>query len=189
VHKWTPDEIEQLRQLMAKGLTYRQISQRLGRTHSSVRGAAQRYQMMDSTKCPGREPWSRAEHDALEELVAEGLTKHQIAERLERSYDSVRGAIAKLGMQDRQRQGAYRRRDDWDEIDAIITDLVQVEGMCGPQIAQRLALLGKTISRESVITRLKTMPEVRREALANARARRAARTRLYWQRRRARSAA
>ncbi|MDI5890643.1 hypothetical protein [Halomonas rhizosphaerae] len=186
---WSPEEVAQLRQLIVEGLTYNAIAQRMGRTYRSIRGAAEHYQLAREL---GRRPigsgvvWSRADYDRLEALVAQGLTKDQIGEQMGRSYNQVRGAMARIGLTDPARRGHNRK--DWPEIEPIILDCIQVERMTVPQIESRLRALGYRISRNAIHTRIKGMPaSVRKEMRLNAQQRRGRMRSLKAQRERARA--
>lgn len=186
---WSPEEIAQLRQLMVEGLTYNAIAQRMGRTYRSIRGAAEHYQLARDL---GRRPvgsgvvWSRTDYDRLEALVGQGLTKDQIGEQMGRSYDQVRGAMARIGLTDPARRGHNRK--DWPEIEPIILDCIQVERLTVPQIENRLRALGYRISRNAIHQRIKGMPpSVRKEMRANAQQRRGRMRSLKAQRARARA--
>lgn len=132
--------------------------------------------------------WPPEEYDRLETLYLRGLTYQQIADQLGRSYNQVRGALSYLGLT-RQGRPHPNARDDWAAIDAIIADCVECSGMCVPQIVSHLKAMGKAVSRGSILNRLDLMPEVRREALRNARKHRATKSSIYWQRERARKRA
>ena len=128
--------------------------------------------------------WDREEYDLAEKLYNAGLTYREIGQRMGKTRDQARSACNYLEVTDTSRPLPHARKD-WPEIDRIITDCVEVEGMAVPQVVQRLAALGKTVCRESVLKRLKRMPEVHREAKRNAAKKRAAASRLYWARQRA----
>nr|WP_300312847.1 hypothetical protein [Halomonas sp.] len=128
--------------------------------------------------------WERSEYDRLEELYQACLSYRQIAKLMGKTFNQVRGMADCLGLRDPNRPNP-KTRTDWDEIDAIIVDCVEVEGMCAPQISQRLGALGKQMCSETVLKRLKGMPEVHREARRNAAKKRATASRIYWARQRA----
>lgn len=182
--KWMPEDIECLRQLLAQGFTYRQVAAHMDRTLNSVRGAAQRAGLQDPTKHRTGPPWQRDDYDTLERLLAQGLTYQQIAERMERTPDGVRGATERLGLQHPERRVAHCRRDDWHALDPLIRDCIEVEGMAGPQIVERLAALGHQVSKYGIHLRIRqAMPDLKKPLLANAARRRAKWRSIHAQRR------
>lgn len=128
--------------------------------------------------------WEPEEYDQLEEMYRAGLTYQQMADNLGKTFGQVRGVVEYLGLREQKRPMPHARTD-WDEVDQIITDCVQVELMCTPQIVKRLETQGKYMSTRSVQKRINLNPELRKEALRNAKKRQANRSRLYWARQRA----
>lgn len=187
---WTDAERQQLREMMVEGMTYRQIAEAMGRTYRSIKGAVEHYGLARGL---GRRPtcsgqaWSREDYDRLESLVGQGLTKAAIGEAMGRTYDQVRGAMARIGLTDPARRGHNRK--DWPEIEPIIRDCIQVERLTVPQIESRLRALGYRISRHAIHLRIKAMPaSVRREMRENAARRRGRLRSLQARRQRARQA-
>ena len=119
-------------------------------------------------------PWSRAEYDRLEELVNAGWLYAEIAADLGRDVIPVRGTAQRLGLSSRRHQH-WRRRNDWPEVDAIITDCIEAQLMTATQVATYLAAIGKPVSVASVYRRIEQLPtDVQSRAKRNGSMRRSA---------------
>ncbi|HET8791694.1 MAG TPA: hypothetical protein VFM75_10835 [Modicisalibacter sp.] len=115
-------------------------------------------------------PWSRQEYDTLEALINEGLSYAQIAQRMGRERLSVQGTAQRIGLSSPERQGRCRRRD-WTDIDALLAECIESRLMTVTQAASHINAIGHVVSTSALYERLKTMPEVKRRAKANARRR------------------
>jgi len=187
MNQWTPERVAQVAALIDKGLTYAQIGKRMGESGTAVRGCAQRHGLMKPERLRRGRDWAREDYDTLEVLLQDDLTFVQIGERMGRTYNSVRSAVARLGLCDPERQ-RWRLRDDWAEIEPIIVDCIEAELMCGPQIIARLAARGYTMTNSCLHNHLRSMdPSLRRRLRRNAEQRRNARHYINGKRRSARA--
>lgn len=115
------------------------------------------------------QPWSRAEYDRLEELVAADWRIPCIAEEMGRSIVSIRGAIQRLGI-GAARRHAWNLRKDWPEIDAELIDCIESRMMSVPKAAEWMRAQGRQVNAHALYKRLPYLPdETRRQARANAR--------------------
>jgi DNA-binding CsgD family transcriptional regulator len=186
VTKWPPERVEALAQMIEQGLTYAEAAKRLGATHSSVRGAAQRYGLMRPERRMRGQAWAREDFDTLEQLLAQGLKFAEIAQRMGRTFNGIRTAVYRLGLADKKRQ-RHRLRKDWGEIMPIVVDCIETELMAMPQIVQRLRARGYTVSGHAIHYRLRVRADqgLRERLNKNAAQRRAAKTSIRAKRRHA----
>lgn len=183
VTKWHPERVATLARLMAQGLSYRQIGQRMGESATSCRGAAQRHGLQRPERLSRGEPWPREDYDILTAMLAEGKRYWEIGQRLDRTFNQVRSAVDRLGLTDQQRW-AYRRRPDWPELEPIIIDCIEAELMNGPQIITRLATHGVTMTNTCLHNHLREMdPSLRQRIKRNAQRSRNARLSIKAKRR------
>lgn len=113
-------------------------------------------------------PWSRAEYDRLEELVSVGYRYVDIANAMGRETLSVQGAAQRIGLTSHERM-SNRKRDDWPEIDRMLTDCIEAKLMTIPQARNYMASVGKPINVGLLYRRMKTLPaDVKMRARKNA---------------------
>lgn len=187
VTKWHPERVEALAEMIDQGMSYAEIAKRLSTTGDSVRGAAQRHGLMRPERRTPGQPWDREDYDVLEELLSQGLKYREIGQRMGRTYNGIRAAVSRLGLTDKERQ-RHRLRKDWGEIMPIVVSCIETELMAMPQIVQRLAALGYTVTGPAIHDRLKRWGDqgLRARLNKNAAQRRAAKSSIRAKRRHAR---
>ncbi len=104
--RWTDAERAELIALIAQRLTYREIGERLGRSHGSVA----RYAWRTGLDGPGK-AWTAAEIETLRKQTCAGFSYPEIAAQLGRSANAVRIKANELGitMPWELRREAHRR--------------------------------------------------------------------------------
>lgn len=108
---WTEAELGRAEALVAEGLTYARIADRLGRSHTAVRGAMSRFGRRTAGKCRA---FTMAEIRRAQAMRAEGLSYAEIGRALGRSGRVVRGRLVAMGAPT-ARQRAWTAADD-DEL-------------------------------------------------------------------------
>lgn len=102
--KWNFEETQELSQLYSQGKTMQEIAQQLNRTVPSVTNKIHELGLSKpsvevlakSQKPVKKKPWTHEERNKLKELLNQGLSTKQIAERLGKSVFQVGGAIRYL---------------------------------------------------------------------------------------------
>ena len=84
--RWTPEAIDQLKELYKTGLTYQEIGDRLGRDKDSIKS---KVHGLGLNKDHTLNYWTPDEIERLRELVSQRLSVAEIADRLDRSACSV----------------------------------------------------------------------------------------------------
>lgn len=96
---WTQHELFELRRLLSKGFTHRDIGLQIGRTEEAVRIKARRINLHP------RRTWTLEQERELARLLTEtNISMDEIGIRLERTLQSVRSKKCALGLPDRRRR-------------------------------------------------------------------------------------
>lgn len=90
--RWTPENIEKLRELRSKGKTYDEIAKYFNTTSSSVLGACNRYGVRFTHK------WTPKKVNELKNMVELGATYKQMAVKFGVSEASVRHVILRYNL-------------------------------------------------------------------------------------------
>jgi hypothetical protein len=80
--RWTPSQDRELRRLLACGLTYAEIAAGMQVTPAAARHRAHRMGKRDWTRPPST-TWTPQRDAMLRQLIGEGLSRAQIAERMD----------------------------------------------------------------------------------------------------------
>jgi len=94
---WTSEEVETLRKMYADGATYRDVAEKLGRTHSAVWEKARKIGI--SKRENTGHLWSESEVAELIKLAEAGVHGEAISRRLGRTRHAVNKKAAKLGIE------------------------------------------------------------------------------------------
>jgi hypothetical protein len=84
---WTPDEVEELRQMAADGVTRDEMSQQLGRTPNAVKMKLQSLGLY--VPKPAARPWTPADEDSLVRLYREGISLAELASAFGRTENAI----------------------------------------------------------------------------------------------------
>ena len=84
---WTPDEVEELRQMAADGVTRGEMSQQLGRTPNAVKMKLQSLGLY--VPKPAARPWTPADEDSLVRLYREGISLAELASAFGRTENAI----------------------------------------------------------------------------------------------------
>jgi hypothetical protein len=84
---WTPDEVEELRQMAADGVTRDEMSQQLGRTPNAVKMKLQSLGLY--VPKPAARPWTPADEDSLVRLYHEGISLAELASAFGRTENAI----------------------------------------------------------------------------------------------------
>lgn len=141
---WTPERVDQLRALVADGLTSSQIADRMGASRKSVAGACRRYGI--AVECGRKRIWSEERTAILRALAAAGVPTGEAAKRLGVSVGALCGAARKVGVSFKPepeadgRHGGYRPHRVWTEERLAIVREVAASGGTAAQAADRLGV-------------------------------------------------
>ena len=84
---WTPDEVEELKQMAADGVTRDEMSQQLGRTPNAVKMKLQSLGLY--VPKPAAKPWTSADEDTLVRLYREGISLAELASVFGRTENAI----------------------------------------------------------------------------------------------------
>jgi hypothetical protein len=84
---WTPDEVEELRQMAADGVTRDEMSQQLGRTPNAVKMKLQSLGLY--VPKPAARPWTSADEESLVRLYREGISLAELASAFGRTENAI----------------------------------------------------------------------------------------------------
>lgn len=106
---WKKSEDELLKVYVGKGLTYVEISKKLNRTSAAVRRRI--YELyLDHPKRAVNKYWTDEEAELALRMRQQGYSYKSIAERLERSQESVRGKLDRMNHPEYSAVRTERRR-------------------------------------------------------------------------------
>ena len=84
---WTPDEVEELKQMAADGVTRDEMSQQLGRTPNAVKMKLQSLGLY--VPKPAARPWTSADEESLVRLYREGISLAELASAFGRTENAI----------------------------------------------------------------------------------------------------
>jgi hypothetical protein len=84
---WTPDEVEELKQMAADGVTRDGMSQQLGRTPNAVKMKLQSLGLY--VPKPAARPWTSADEESLVRLYREGISLAELASAFGRTENAI----------------------------------------------------------------------------------------------------
>jgi len=140
--RWPKKEIKLCEELRREGKTCKEIAEKLGRSYASVRGILTRTNLKRSPaeKIPSNFRWTKEEMKLCEELKREGKTCKEIAEKLGRSYSSVRGLLTRINGK-RSQVEQIPTNSWWTKEKIQICQKMKQDGMSYAEIAEKV---GKT---------------------------------------------
>ena len=84
---WTPDEVEELSQMAADGVTRDEMSQQLGRTPNAIKLKLQSLGLY--VPKPAARPWTPADEESLVRLYREGISLAELASAFGRTENAI----------------------------------------------------------------------------------------------------
>lgn len=112
--EWTDDQTEQLRQAIARGLSYRLIASTMGVEITVIGYRVKKYGLIPARNMHvshRNHPWTSDEIATIERMVAEGATTYQIGKTIGRSARSVVGFCKQRGLKTKYRGWWEYQRD------------------------------------------------------------------------------
>lgn len=146
VKKWTEEEVEQLKSMVADSKSNKYMAEQLGKSSDSIRLKLKSMGMKADSQV---KKWTDENVKQLLELADSGLTNNEIGIKINRNKRDVGAKLSRLG---------YKREEKYtDESDEMLKQLVD-EGYSNKEISEKM---GYTLG--SVIGRLATLKYKRPE--------------------------
>lgn len=91
--RWTADEIETLKKMLADGKTHAQIAAYFGVTETSIHSQVAKMKKKGFTYANQRNHWTKQDEERFAQMVKDGLTAKQIMESMDIDMDRMQSKL------------------------------------------------------------------------------------------------